>query len=180
MIRFAAELSTKKPIACSWPLAFCQVFCASTPNLLAFPTHIILFQLSNIGSIFLPLFPIDMPQNQTKSNAQRHGRQLSELKSLVNKGDTFTLNAHPTSCSPSIGKRSRRIEPKQLLKPVRKSIRLQEIQRKTPERKALLPSPSATNSFVEEVCYVVVFHTISRMLTRTKDSTRPASFRRRS
>ncbi|MCJ1227907.1 hypothetical protein MMC12_004566 [Toensbergia leucococca] len=74
-----------------------------------------------------------MPQNQTKPNAQRHGRQVSELKSLASKG-----------------KHSRRIKPKQLLKPVRKSIHLQEIQRKTPERKALLPSPSATNSFVEE------------------------------
>ncbi|KAL9121808.1 MAG: hypothetical protein Q9187_001632 [Circinaria calcarea] len=75
-----------------------------------------------------------MPRDQTKSNAQRNGRQSSVLKSLANKG-----------------KQPRGIQRKQLLKPVRKSTRLQEIQRKTPERKPLFPSPSTTNSFGEEI-----------------------------
>ena len=50
------------------------------------------------------------------------------------------------------GKRSRSNERKQPPKPVRKSTRLQELRRKTPEQNPLLPSPSATKSPGEEAC----------------------------
>ena len=49
-------------------------------------------------------------------------------------------------------KRSRSNERKQSPKPVRKSTRLQEVRRKTPEQNPLLPSPSATKSPGEEAC----------------------------
>ncbi|MCJ1356977.1 MAG: hypothetical protein MMC33_006973 [Icmadophila ericetorum] len=75
-----------------------------------------------------------MPRDQTKTDVQRNGRQSSVLKSLANEE-----------------KRPRGIEHKQLLKPVRKSIRLQQLQCKTSERTPPLPSPSASNSFGEKI-----------------------------
>ncbi|MCJ1355109.1 MAG: hypothetical protein MMC33_005100 [Icmadophila ericetorum] len=74
-----------------------------------------------------------MPRGQIKPNIQRNGRQSLMLKSIANEG-----------------KQPHDIEHKQLFKPIRKSVYLQEIQYKTLEQKTLLPSPSATNSFGEE------------------------------
>lgn len=89
-----------------------------------------------------------MPQGQTRPNAQSNGRQYSVVELLANEG--------------------------QLLKPVRKSTRLQELQRKT---RYLLPSPSASNCFGEEACPSGHPNTTLRRLTQIKVPTKSASFR---
>ncbi|MCJ1345742.1 hypothetical protein MMC31_003951 [Peltigera leucophlebia] len=68
------------------------------------------------------------------SQPPTNSRQSSVLKSLANKGS-----------------RPRGIDRKQTIKPVRKSERLQQLQRKTSKRNDPLPSPSVSNSFGAEL-----------------------------
>ena len=64
-----------------------------------------------------------MPQNQTRSNAQRYGRQFLELELLANQGGTLAERQGYVLLSTR--KRPRGVERKQLLRPARKSARLQ-------------------------------------------------------